>query len=110
MRGAVGYIERFNPVRPHLVTSVQRAVSIQSSVHVETVRLSEYAPETADAILDDLFCHDLDLLLDIFKTCGYGLVSLGEISTNFVANHRVEMSLSAIFNLKSVTSSRSPFS
>ena len=98
-RGAVGYVERFNPVRPRLVTSIQRAVSNQSSIRIETTRLSEYAPKTTGAILNDLFCHDLDLLLEVFRACRYELVSLSEVRADFITTHRMEMRLSAIFNL-----------
>ena len=70
-RGAVGYIERFNPIQSQLATAMRYATSAGSLIQVDTCRLSQYAPTTPQRLLNDLFCHDIDLLLNLIEECGY---------------------------------------
>ena len=70
-KGAVGYIERFNPISTQLKTAIRFAISTGSLIQVNTWRLSQYAPTTPHLLLNDLFCHDLDLLLYLIEDNGY---------------------------------------
>ena len=70
-KGAVGYIERFNPISAQLNTAIRYAISADSLIQVHTWRLSQYAPTTPHLLLNDLFCHDLDLLLHLIEDNGY---------------------------------------
>ena len=105
IRGAVGYIERFNPARPKLAYLIRQAISAHTSIQLETYRLSSSAPSSTPLILRDLFCHDFDLLLDICEECGYQLKSLSNLSAEIDAGC-LNLKLSATFIQTKLTTSQ----
>ena len=98
-QGAVGYIERFNPIRAQLKSMIFQSICADPSLQLDTCRLSQYAPRSATRLLNDLFCHDFDLLLGILEDFGYQLVELADIST-ILTTHKIVHHLNVNFRAK----------
>ena len=108
-RGAVGYIERFNPIRAQLKSMIYQSLCVDSSLRLDTCRLSQYAPHSPTRLLNDLFCHDFDLLLGILEEYGYQLVELVNINAVLTTRkivHHLNVSLMAKFHLLNPSSEK----